>query len=200
MEDALLKIHEALSQISELRGVVLDKRYFTGYSGKSKIVGGCLALLTSFLLAMEYIPQNDGAHLLAWLLLGAAGMAVNYSAIFRWYSELNVEEKRLARIIPVVDACPSILVGMILSWGLIAHGALDLLFGTWMSLYGLAHMTYRILLPKPYYWVGVFYLLSGSLLLLFPQPFLEPWFMGIVFFTGEIAGGIILERNKQVNK
>lgn len=197
LEDYFLNIHEALSQIKELRGVILDKRYFTGYSGKSKIAGGCLALLVSIALATGYVPRNNDAHLIAWLLLGVAGMAMNYSALFRWYSGLNEERKRLARVVPVIDAVPSIIVGMILSWALISHGVLDLLFGSWMSLYGLSHVSYRVLLPKTNYGVGVFYLVCGLVLLLFPQPFLNPWPMGIVFFAGELAGGILLEKTNR---
>ena len=192
-----METHEALTQIRKLRGMVLDKRHFTGYSGKSKMVGGCLALATSTLLSSSLAPVSDLGVLLCWLLLGLISMSVNYLALFHWYGCLEGEERRLARLVPVVDALPSIIVGMLLTWALVSHSAFDLLFGVWMSLYGLTHLSYRILMPKNYYGVGLFYLFCGGALLLFPRPFLDPWPMGLVFFIGEFAGGWMLDHNRR---
>ena len=200
MENDLLKLHDALSQVQELRGIIFDKRYFNGYSGKSKILCGRLALMVSLLLASGLVPRSDYAYLIAWLSLGVVSVSINYAALLKWYGELDKERRRLAVIIPAIDAIPSILVGLILSIALISHGELDLLFGSWMSLYALSHLSYRMLLPKAYYGVGVFYLFCGFILLLFPQHFMNPWPMGLVFFTGEFAGGVILERHKRVDQ
>jgi hypothetical protein len=196
-KNGLKRMLEVLRQIRELRGMALDKRYFTGYSGKSKILGGCLALFTSLLLAAGAVPRSDEAHLVAWFLLGLTGMAVNYSALFHWYRNLDDERRRLALLAPVADAVPSIIVGVVLSFALVSQGAYDLLFGMWMSLYGLAHLSYRLLLPKTNYAIGVFYLVCGSILLLSPRPFSNPWPMGFVFFAGELAGGVMFELDKR---
>lgn len=196
-EDWILNTIEALARIRELRETALDKRRFTGYSGKSKIAGGFMALATAFFLSSRLAPAGDTPRLISWLLLGMAAMSVNYLAIFRWYGRLEEDERRLARLVPVLDALPSIIVGMALTWALVAHSAFDLLFGMWMSLYGLTHLSNRIQLPKEHYVVGIFYLASGLTLLAFPPPFANPWPMGLVFFVGELVGGIILERNRR---
>src|SRR5450759_1517088 len=90
-------------------------------------------------------------------------------------------------------------VGAGLSLALIMHGEYDLLFGTWMCLYGLGHMPYRNSLPFANYLVGIFYLACGAIMLVWPNvAFTNPYPMGLVFGAGELGGGFVLCRlNKE---
>ena len=99
---------------------------------------------------------------------------------------------------PALDALPALLVGGLLSVAAVRLGAWDLLFGVWMLLFGLAHMAYRQTLPGENYVVGLFYLAAGAVCLLAPGVrFTTPWPMGLVFFLGETAGGLVLLRQHQ---
>jgi hypothetical protein len=67
------------------------------------------------------------------------------------------------------------------------------LAGIWMCLFGLANLASRHVLPRQISQVGWFYIACGTACLLVSDiSFLNPWPMGIVFFLGEWAGGIIL--------
>ena len=94
---------------------------------------------------------------------------------------------------PALDALPALAVGAALTAGLILAGQYDLLCGAWMCLYGLAQVAYRQTLPGGIYLVGLCYILCGAAYLLFPAgTFMNPWPMGLMFFLGELAGGLIL--------
>jgi hypothetical protein len=98
-----------------------------------------------------------------------------------------------------MDALPALLIGGLLSVLLIRHGLYDLLFGTWMALYGLAHVPFRLSLPPANYGIGIYYMICGAVCLVAPGiSFLDPWPMGIVFFGGEWIGGYVLHQmNRQ---
>ena len=69
-----------------------------------------------------------------------------------------------------------------------------------MSLFGLANLASRHVLPSANFFVGVFYILCGTVCLLLPEiTFTDPWPMGIVFFIGEWAGGWILHYDNATN-
>jgi hypothetical protein len=76
---------------------------------------------------------------------------------------------------------------------LVLRGNLDLLFGIWMLMFGLTNLVSRHVLPRAINLVGLFYIAAGSAWMLTPGlSFMTPWTMGIVFFAGEWAGGLIL--------
>jgi hypothetical protein len=107
----------------------------------------------------------------------------------------------LPELIPAIEAFPALAIGAVTSVALVLHGEFSLLFGTWMSLYGLVHVVYRLSLPRANYGVGVFYMVSGAVCLLSPSlTFTNPWPMGLVFFIGESLGGFILWRHRYAHE
>ncbi len=185
-------IHDALSQVGKLRNLILEKKNFKGYSGKARIVGGIFALLGAVVIETCNIPDNPLYHLLVWSCVLTLSLIVNYSGLFLWFI-LDPEVRRnVNKLTPAIDAIPALAVGGFLTIALPYHNQFQLLMPMWMFLYGLVHIPYRLNLPKGNYYVGIFYILCGAALLFFPQPFTNPWPMGIVFFIGEIAGGISL--------
>jgi hypothetical protein len=63
-----------------------------------------------------------------------------------------------------------------------------------MILFGIGNLASRHVLPKEIFWIGLLYMVSGTVLLFSaPQMGLSnPWPMGIVFFLGEWLGGLII--------
>jgi hypothetical protein len=138
-------------------------------------------------------PATPTAHLLGWGVVLAIGLTANYIGLLLWFCCLPAARRSWRELIPAGDAIPALAVGGGLSLALILHGDYDLLFGTWMCLYGLTHMPYRNSLPYANYLVGIYYLLCGGGLLVWPGvSFTNPWPMGIVFGAGELAGGCVL--------
>ncbi len=66
--------------------------------------------------------------------------------------------------------------------------------GLWAVLFSLGVFASCRLLPKPTFWVGVFYLLAGCVGLIFgPGDLaLSPWLMGGTFGTGQLLTACIL--------
>jgi hypothetical protein len=125
---------------------------------------------------------------------------VNYSAVLCWYLFQPDIKRDVRRLMPTLDAVPSLVVGGVLTGALVLHRQYDMLFGVWMCLYGLTNLSSRQILPKALTSLGAFYILCGAGCLLIPQvSFTNPWPMGMVFGLGEWAGGFIFHRNRVPN-
>jgi hypothetical protein len=186
-------IHEALAQVRRLQDLVLEKRMFRGYSGKARITSGLLVLLNAAALSHPAVPRTAHVHLAGWAVTVALGVLVNYAALGWWFL-FAPEVKRNPRMLrPAVDAVPALAVGAVLTVALVIAEQYDLLFGAWLSVYGLAQTAYRQSLPPGMYRTGLLYVLAGAVFLLGPAPtFLHPWPMAWVFFAGELVSGAIL--------
>jgi hypothetical protein len=186
-------IHDALAQVRTLHEFIIERNLFKGYSGKARVLAGLTALAGTWVLGSGMVPNRPWAQLAGWGVILAVGVCVNYAALLYWFL-FNPEVRRNPMMLkPALDAIPALGVGAVVSLALIMKGEFDLLFGVWMCLYGLAQVAYRSSLPKGIYWIGLFYLLSGTVCLLWPGiSFVEPWPMGMVFVTGELAGGAVL--------
>jgi hypothetical protein len=190
-------IHDALDQVRKLQEVILEKRQFTGYSGKARIACGVLALAGAAVLASPAGPALPRGHLLGWGAILALAVVINYACVAYWFLfDAHVRRNPLM-LKPAIDAVPALAVGGGLSIALVAANQYNLLFGTWMCLYGLSQVAYRLALPSGIYWVGLCYIACGVCYLVTPGiSFLNPWPMGITFFLGEVAGGLILLNHK----
>ena len=189
-------IHDALAQVRTLQEFIIERNLFKGYSGKARILAGLTALAGTWVLGSGLVPNSPWAHLAGWVVILAVGVGVNYAALMYWFLFDGEVRRNPMMLKPALDAIPALGVGAVLSLALILKAEFDLLFGVWMSLYGLAQVAYRNSLPKGIYWIGVFYLASGAVCLLWPGiSFVNPWPMGVVFVTGELAGGAVLLRD-----
>lgn len=189
-------IHDALAQVRKMQELILAKRNFRGYSGTARALGGLTALCGAVFISFMQISQTPESHLLVWGTVLSISLAINYGALFWWFSYDKEAKRDLHKLLPVVDALPALAVGAILTVALISHKHYDLLFGVWMLIYGLVHVSYRLSLPGENYIVGLFYILSGTICLSVFRDFYNPWPMGVVFFTGETAGGYIFNKNR----
>jgi len=188
-------IHDALAQVRKLQEFILEKRLFKGYSGPARMAGGVVALAGAFVMSNQAYPVSPIAHLLGWGAVLVVALLLNYGGVLSWFLFSSQARRELIRAMPVVDAIPALAVGAILSLAMILGKNYELLFGTWMCLYGLAHVSYRMSLPVANYMIGIFYIACGSACLLLQVPLTNSWPMGLAFFAGEIAGGLVLHRN-----
>lgn len=190
-------IHDALAQVRTLRAFLIERNRFKGYSGRARIVAGVAALAGTLAMGDCRFPSDPWLHLFGWGSVLAVGVVANYAALLYWFLFDREVRRNPLMLKPALDALPALAVGGVVSLALVLKGEFDLLFGTWMCLYGLAQVAYRNSLPPGIYRVGVFYLLAGAACLLWPGvSFVEPWPMGVVFVTGEIAGGAVLIRDQ----
>ena len=189
-------IHDALSQVRRLREAVLDKRQFRGYSGPARMLSGVAALAGALVLD-RLQPVTVTGHLLGWGAVLAIALLLNYGALLYWFLRDPQVGRNPAQLQPAFDAIPPLAVAAALSVACLLRGHHDLLFPVWMSMYGLVHIPYRNTLPRANYGVGLFYVAAGITCLFWPGlAFTNPWPMGLVFFTGEMAGGMILHLDR----
>jgi hypothetical protein len=188
-------IHDALGQVRRLQALILEKRKFTGYSGTARMLGGAVAMLGCAL--MSFFRDSFAAQLAGWVCILVVALLLNYGALLLWFVQLPERKRTLAELSPALDAVPPLAVGAALSAALLLRSYPDLLFGSWMCLYGLAHTTCRNALPKENGFLGLYYIACGMFFLLWPgTTFMNPLPAGVVFLVGEWTGGAIFYRHK----
>ena len=178
----LSHVHDALRQVALIRNQLRDSS------------GGFVALAGAFLIS-ELLPAQPQWHVAAWCLVGAISFAINYGSLVFYRERNGADLKHQA----VTDPFVLLIISGAVTLGAIRTGAYALLYGIWMTFFGLMHLGARKSFARESAWLGWFYIFSGAVLLVFvstPESFLNPWPMGLVFFTGEIAGGVIFARMK----
>lgn len=193
-------IHDALAQVRELKLCVLNAQRFTGYSGRSRALGGTIALFAPFIMSADWYPRTISAHIAGWGLVFLCAVFSNFSALLYWFLFHPEPERDLRKLIPTIDILPPLTVGGILTGVIILNEQYDLLFGTWMCLFGLVNLSSRRALPRALWPLGLFYIACG--VICFSVPWIKltnPWPMGIVFGLGEWIGGFIFYQNRISN-
>lgn len=187
-------LSEALEQVRGMRALLRDRRRFRGYSGLARLGGGVAALAgTLLLLRAAWVPDAPRAHLAVWGGVLLAALALNYGALLAWAWRRRHAAEAWSEFAPVLEALPSLSVGAALTLALVRAESFDLLFGVWMSLFGLMHVAHRRTLPAANFLLGLGYIAAGIFCLLWPGvDFLDPLPMGLVFGGGELLGGLIL--------
>ena len=200
-----MELHEALSQIAEIRSRVAATERFRGYKAGPVAASGALALLAAMAQPV-LIPDptgNLGAYLALWVGTAILGMAAAGSGIVaRLRSAEDPLGRELTRL-AVGQFLPCIVAGGLVTL-IIARHAPDvawILPGLWQVLFSLGVFASCRLLPRATVGIGVFYLLAGAVNLTHgPVPTaLTAWAMGVPFGFGQLAMAAILywslERN-----
>ena len=190
------EVSEALAQVREMQTLVLDRQRFMGFSGVARMAGGVAVLLAALIL-LYAVPPILRDHFIGWGIVLILGVVVNFSSLAYWLLR-NHRRLGVAEIWVVAEVVPALAVGAALSFALIRAGQVNLLFGSWMALYGLAHLLYRRNLPFSVYCLGLAYGVAGVFCLLWTGVcFTDPRPMGFVFGLGELFGGLCFSLLKE---
>lgn len=193
---SLPSIHEALGYVRDVQQALVERQRFKGYSGPARMASGTIALLAAAAMAAPFYPHRPVAHLAGWGAVFVVSFLMNTVALSTWFFFDPLPRRDVRALKPIIDIIPPLVVGGLLTATLIMHGRYEYLFGIWMCLFGLTNMASRIFLPRLVWVVGLFYLCAGAICLLAPRiDFMNPWPMGVVFFAGEWAGGLVLYRD-----
>jgi hypothetical protein len=188
-------IHDALGQVRRLQSLILEKRKFTGFSGTARMLGGSVAFLVCAL--MSFVDDREDLQLMGWGLILAIALTLNFGALFLWFIQLPRRKRVASAMLPAGESVPPLAIGAVLTLALLLKGYTDLLFGSWMCLYGLAHTVYRHCLPRSIWFLGIYYMACGTVFLLWPgNVFMNPLPAGCVFLVGEWTGGVVFHRHK----
>lgn len=186
-------LHHALREVRELKRHILTKQRFKGYSGRARALGGCAALAAALVLRAGYFPADLTNLLVTWGVVLAVGLSLNYGALVYWFLYDEEVGRDWRSLKPALEVLPAFLVGGLLTAALLRTGEASLLPGVWLSLYGLANLASRHVLPKHISWGGAWYIAAGAVCLIWPMwAWNQPLVLGGAFFIGEWLGGFAL--------
>lgn len=184
-------IEGAIEQIRDLRAKIIENQVFKGYSGVARLMSGCVALVAAVVMSRPSYPVNVSYHMAGWALVYTIAVFLNGGALFGRFLRQSTGLHDWYKLKPVWDVVPPLVAAGTLTLHLFLVDREDSLFGLWMLMYGLIHLSTKHTQPRFIEHVGWYYLLCGVFFLIAKHSFLNPWPMGIVFFVGELAGGLV---------
>jgi hypothetical protein len=193
-----MELHEALSQISEIRQQMARTEVFRGYRALPVAFSGVLALAAA--LGQSVWIRDPGEQLTAYLTLwiGAAVISALAAGIEMFWRTRGpaASLRREITWLAVEQFVPSLAAGALLTVVLVrsAPECLWMLPGLWQVLYSLGIFASCRLLPRATFGVAMFYLAAGltSLTLARGDAALSPWAMGLSFGIGQfLAAGVL---------
>jgi hypothetical protein len=204
-----MELHEALTQIAEIRQQVARTEVFRGYRALPVAFSGVLAFLAAGIQAL-WIPdplQNISAYLALWVGAALVSMLATGVEMILHYRLPTSAFNRAKTLQAVGQFLPSIVAGGLLMVVLTSHApeSLWMLPGLWAMLFGLGIFASYRQLPRATFWLAVYYLAAGCVCLAWAKgdQALSPWAMGIPFGVGQLLSAAVLywslERNDGEN-
>ncbi|MGA7540250.1 MAG: hypothetical protein WBW93_15955 [Steroidobacteraceae bacterium] len=192
-------VRRALAEIQSIRGYATRSVEFRGYGPLTLALTGILALAVAAVQQLWRIdPWHDFLRFLG-LWVGAAGASLTLIAVEtlararRLHSALATQMLHSA----VEQFLPAIVTGILLTAVLMraAPASLWMLPGLWQLLFSLGVFASRRFLPRGTFWVGVWYLATGTTCLALGGGdwAFSPWEMGIPFGVGHLLVAGVLQ-------
>ena len=188
-----MHIDRALAQLSEIHAQVLRSAVYRGYSARTCGLTAGIALLAAAAqdrLLPDLAPEGFALY---WSILALACAALFVADALRGRGACAESFQRTLTV--VSQLLPALAVGAALPWVLLRVGldAWPLLPGLWCTVFGLGVLASRPYLPRAIGWVGLYYLLTGGVLLLAAQPAsVSSWSVGVPFACGQAASALVL--------
>jgi hypothetical protein len=196
-----VELEEALDRIEEIRVHLAGTETFRGYRAVAVALTG-LAAAAAALVQPGIVgePARDPARYVIWWSFVAVLCAVCTGAqILYQYIRCHSRLQRSTTRTVVGQLVPGVVAGASITWSLgIRHPEQAVLLpALWAVIISLGIFASRRFLPRAIGWVGLYYLLAGSLIFEFlPGPAaLSPWVMGVTFGLGQTAAAIVLHWN-----
>ena len=194
-----MDLHEALSQISEIRYQMARTELFRGYRAAPVALSGALALLAAVVQQVWITDpsRNLVAYLVLWIGAAILSAAVSGAAIAaRRRMDGSAWSRDLTRL-ALEQFAPCLVTGGLVTI-VIARSRPELLGvlpGFWQILFSLGVFASCRLLPRATWAVAVFYLGTGLICLSLGEAALSPWAMGLPFGFGQLLAAAVLYWN-----
>jgi hypothetical protein len=193
-----MELHEALSQISEIRRQMARTGVFRGYRSATAGFSGCVAVVTAVAQGMFLPDPQLHVSTFLWFWLVAALLSVAAAAsemIVRCVKSRSPLQKELT-VQAAEQFVPSLAAGALLTlvMALYAHEEMWLLPGLWAILFALGIFASRRVLPAAVTVVGGYYLLAGLLAIRYTdqRTAFSPWTMALIFAPGQFLAAVVL--------
>jgi len=191
-----MELREALTQISEIRQRVAQTEVFRGYRAVPVAFSGVLALATAVMQA-TFLPQPESSpivYLALWIGAAAASVLATGLEIFLQHRHARSSLAKQLTWLALRQFAPCLLAGGLVMFAVLTY-APDILWmlpGLWAMLFSLGIFASYRLLPRPTFWVAVFYMIAGTMLLTLREAALSPWAMGLPFGAGQFFAAAVL--------
>jgi hypothetical protein len=195
------ELHQALADISAIRGQMARGTVFRGYGPAALALTGVLALLASTVQAY-FLPEplhDIASYLALWIATAALTVLIVASEAIRRSRRIH---DRLADDMLRAAAeqfLPAAGAGVLLTFVLVrtAEAELWMLPGLWQILFSLGVFASCRSLPRPMLAVAFWYLASGLACLLLARGAyaLSPWAMGVPFLIGQVLAAVLLKQS-----
>jgi hypothetical protein len=193
-----MELHEALTQITEIRLQMARTQVFRGYHSVPVAFSGLLALAAAAIQSVWLPDPAQGIFAYLTLWIGVAVISLCAAGVEMWIhcqrsaSPLTREITWLA----VEQFLPAVVGGALLTYVLVifASESLWLLPGLWQIIFSLGIFASCRLLPRATFWIGVFYMFCAVICLTLArgEAALAPWAMGIPFCMGQFLAAAVL--------
>jgi hypothetical protein len=194
-----MDLHEALSQISEIRHQMARTELFRGYRAAPVAASGALALLAALGQKVWIAdPSRDvGMYLALWIGAAVLSAAMSGAAIAaRRRMDRSSFSREITRL-ALEQFAPCLAAGGLVTIviGRSRPEWLAILPGVWQIMFALGVFASCRLLPRATWAVGAFYLVSGLICLTLGEAALSPWAMGLPFGLGQLLAAAVLYWN-----
>lgn len=191
-----MELREALTQISEIRQRVAQTELFRGYRAVPVAFSGLLALITA-VVQTAYLPEpelNPPAYLALWLTAAFVSLMATGLEIFLHHRHARSRLARQLTWLALRQFAPCLAAGGLVMCAIMSSAPeiLWMLPGLWAVLFSMGIFASYRLLPRPTFWVALFYLFAGTMLLTLREHALSPWAMGVPFAMGQFFAAAVL--------
>ncbi len=193
-----MELREALTQISEIRLQLARTEVFRGYRAMPVAFTGAVALIAAIVQSATISEPSleIGSYLTLWI--GAAivsALAACVEMLMR-ARDAALPLRRVQTWLAYEQFLPCVAAGGLVTVVLIRVSPENvwMLPGLWQIFYSLGIFASCRLLPRPTFWVAVFYLGTGLAVLSLGQgeSALSPWMMGLPFGFGQSLAAAVL--------
>jgi hypothetical protein len=193
-----MELHEALSQISEIRAQIARTETFGGFRSLTVGFSGVLGIAASVVQADRLPRPMDQIWDYIDLWAAVAVISLIVVAIELIYSDTVARStlRRRLTLLAIGQFVPCLIAGgaVTLVIAVASPETAWMLPGLWAVLFSLGVFACSRLLPRPTFLVGAHYLISGTVCLAVGKgdSALAPWMMAATFGVGQLLAAAIL--------
>jgi hypothetical protein len=197
-----MELDRALSDLAEVRDRLAHVQRFEGYSAPASAASGIVAVVAGFVqFALAPHPKSERElhfYLAIWLSCLAAGLLLNYGAVAIWLLKHRGPADQSRFRTAALSIAPSVVLGGVLTVGLLDRGSYALLPALWFAFYAIGLFASYAVIPRATIFITFGFSLLAMLFSITPlvAQSLSWWVMPLGFGLGQIGIGFFLWQTK----
>ena len=200
-----MDVTRAMADLDEVRSRLASVQRLRGLSGPAAAISGFAALACGAaqwaLLPHPATAADGGRYVVLGMSCLAFALAINYGSLGVWLARNWSSRTRSELRTAAVAISPSVVAGGAFTAALISRGEIGMLPGTWALCYALGLLASRTMLPRGIVSIAFGFAALGALLLFARgSNALVWWVMPLTFGFGQLAIGVLIERDEFARK